>query len=133
MATVQLDIEIDADADSVWKVVGGFATAPERMTPGWVSSCVADGGVRVVTLRNGIIVRERLIAVDEHRRRIVYSVVGDTVRPVHDNASMQVFATGPGRSRLVWIHDVLPDELAELLHTNMSEAVDVMRNALADS
>lgn len=131
MATVWMDIEIDADADVVWKAVGDFATAPERITPGWVSACVADAGVRVVTLRDGIIVRERLVAVDEEHRRIVYSIIGDTVQPVHDNASMQVFAISPGRCRLVWIHDVLPDELAELLYPNMSAAADVIRETLA--
>ncbi|MEU7145918.1 SRPBCC family protein [Nocardia sp. NPDC046473] len=131
MATVQMDIDIDADADVVWKVVGDFATAPERITPGWVSACVADADVRVVTLQNGIIVRERLVAIDEERRRIVYSIIGDTVQPAHSNASMQICATGPGRSRLVWIHDVLPDELAELLYTNMSDAVHVIRETLA--
>jgi hypothetical protein len=30
----------------------------------------------------------------------------------HHNASAQVIADGPGRTRFVWIADVLPDEVA---------------------
>jgi hypothetical protein len=39
-------------------------------------------------------------------------VVEGRLPPVHHHASFQVFAQGESRSRLVWITDVLPHELA---------------------
>ena len=44
------------------------------------------------------------------RRRLGWSVVGG--RLTHHNASLQVFADGEGRSRVVWIADLLPNDLA---------------------
>jgi len=61
---------------------------------------------------DGTVVRERRVCVDHDTRRIVYAVVGGSVQPDHDNASPQVVADGERRCRLVWIRDVLPDELA---------------------
>jgi hypothetical protein len=43
---------------------------------------------------------------------------------------MQVVADGDARSRLVWIHDVLPDELAAPVHAAMQEAAGVIARKL---
>jgi hypothetical protein len=40
---------------------------------------------------------------------------------------MQVFAEEPGRSRFVWIHDVLPDELAPQLAAAMEQGLKVVK------
>ena len=64
-------------------------------------------------------------------RRIVYSVVGDGPGPAHDNASMQVFADGNESGRLVWIHDVLPDELAPSIEAAVSQGLTVIEETLA--
>lgn len=74
--------------------------------------------------------RERLVAVDDQERRIVYAVMGDTMRPAHDNASMQVYADGENRSRFVWIHDVLPDDLATPLRAAMEQGGEVIKRTL---
>jgi hypothetical protein len=83
-----------------------------------------------VRFANGMVARERLVAVDDEQRRVVYAVVGDTLRPDHDNAAMQVVADGDARSRLVWIHDVLPDELAAPMHAAMQQAAEVIARTL---
>ncbi|MER8404701.1 hypothetical protein NKH16_08080 [Mesorhizobium sp. M1307] len=44
---------------------------------------------------------------------------------------MQVFAEGEGRSRLVWIHDTLPDELGAWLAAAMDQLVPVFQQTLA--
>jgi hypothetical protein len=72
------------------------------MARGHVMSSHADGGVRVVTFASGTVARERLIAREETARRIVYSLIGDTVCPEHDDAAMQILADGAGRCRFVW-------------------------------
>jgi hypothetical protein len=43
---------------------------------------------------------------------------------------MQVFADGQRRSRFVWIHDVLPDELAASLHAAMEYGSGLIKRTL---
>ena len=69
-----------------------------------------EEGARVVTFGNGLVARELIVDVDDQARRLVWAVVGG--RPSHHNASLQVFAEGERRSRVVWIADLLPDDLA---------------------
>src|SRR5256885_5355119 len=112
MASVRTEIAIDIDPDLVWRVIGDWANGPVDMARGHVLSSHADGEVRLVTFASGTVARERLIARDEAARRIVYSLIGDTVCPEHDNAAMQIVADGAGRCRFVLSRDVLPDALA---------------------
>jgi hypothetical protein len=129
MGTVSREIVIDASPDAVWAAVGDFATGPLRTTPGVFTDCrLEEPGVRALTFADGTVVRERLIARDEDARRIVWAWLADDV--THDNTSMQVFADGPGRSRLVWIHDTLPDELTTWLAAAMDAAAPSFRSAL---
>lgn len=132
---VRIELSIGANADDVWAVVRDFVAGPLRMAPGYVVETkvidTQDGtDTRVVTFASGAVVRERLVAVDDQQRRIVYAVIGDTMRPDHDNASMQVYADGENRSRFVWIHDVLPDDLAMPLRAAMEQGGDVIKRTL---
>ena len=61
-----------------------------------------------------------------------YSMVGDTVRPGHDNAVMQIVPDGADRCRFIWTRDVLPDELAEPFRTAMEEASVFIKRTLED-
>lgn len=130
MASIRTEFEIDVDADRVWRVIGDWADGPVGMARGHVVSSQVDGDVRVVAFARGTIARERLIARDEERRRIVYSLIGDTVCPEHDNTAMQIVPDGDGRCRFVWSRDVLPDELAGPLHAAMEEAARVIKRTL---
>jgi hypothetical protein len=58
------------------------------------------------------VVRALIVDVDDETRRLAYAVVEGRLPLVHHHASFQVFAEGESRSRLVWITDVLPHELA---------------------
>jgi hypothetical protein len=90
-----------ADAARVWKTAGNWENGPAAMARGHVVSSRAEGPERVVTFADGRTARERLITRDDEARRIVYTVIGDTVRPDHDNAIMHVVADGEDRCRLV--------------------------------
>jgi hypothetical protein len=57
--------------------------------------------------------------------------VGGGAGAPHDSTSMQVFADGETRSRLVWIHDTLPDELTGWLSTAMDQIAPVFQRVLA--
>jgi hypothetical protein len=93
-------------------------------------ACETDGDIRVVTFAKGTIARERLVARDETARRIVYSLIGDTVRPEHDNTAMHIVADGAERCRFIWCRDVLPDDLATPLHAAMEEAAPIIKRTL---
>ncbi|WP_336156692.1 SRPBCC family protein [Amycolatopsis sp. VC5-11] len=130
MASIREEAVIESSADDVWEVIGDFVAGPRRMAPGFVLDSRAEDDCRIVTFADGTVVRERRIGVDHDTRRIVYSVVGGDVRPEHDNASMQVLADGEQRCRLVWIRDVLPDQLAAPMSKTMSAGLAVIKRTL---
>jgi len=127
MASVRTEFLIEADVERVWQVIRDFESGPVRMAPGYVVGCTVEADVRVVTFASGVVARERLIGIEEDARRIVYTLIGDTIRPEHDTASMQVLAEGVGHARFVWIHDVLPDDFAEPLRAAMIEGGEVIK------
>ena len=130
MASIQIEFDVEADSSPVWQVIGDWADGPVRMAPGFVASCEADGDVRVVTFADGFVARERLVSRDDQARRIAYSLIGDTARPEHDNAVMQVVAEGPNRCRFLWSRDVLPHDAADALRAAMERAAPIIKGAL---
>ncbi|MET9515854.1 SRPBCC family protein [Streptomyces sp. NPDC002994] len=131
MASVIREVSIDAPAGRCWDLLGDFAAGPQRFAPGYVTgSRLTEPGERLVTFATGDVVRERLIAIDNQARRIVWAWTGDNVQPVHNNSSIQVFAHGPDRSRLVWIHDVLPDELVAGLTSAIDGGLPIIKQTL---
>jgi hypothetical protein len=130
MASIHTEFIVDADATQVWKIIGDWASGPVEMARGHVVSSRAEGPVRVVTFADGRVARERLITRDDENRRIVYAVIGDTVRPDHDNAVMHIVAEGNGRCRFIWSRDVLPDELAEPFLASMRQASPIIKRTL---
>ena len=90
-----------------------------------------DGDARIVTFANGNVAREQLVDCDEARRRLVYAIANERVS--HYNASVQVVADGETRTRLIWIVDVLPHEIAAHIDAQMDQAALAMQKALARS
>ncbi|MGW4774531.1 SRPBCC family protein [Nocardia sp. NPDC004278] len=134
MASVQKEIIIDVDPAAVWAIISDFTDGPVRMAPGFVTdSRLDEPDVRVVTFADGTVVRERLIALDDERRRFVFSIIGDTIQPAHDNASMQVVPHGDGHSRFVWIHDVRPDDLTIPMGAVMDRALSIFKQTVESS
>lgn len=129
MATVIREIVIDAAAERVWDAIGDFAGGPMRTSPGAFVGCtLEEPGVRALTFADGKVVRERLIGRDDQARRIVWAWIDPGV--AHDNTSMQVFDEGGDRSRVVWIHDTMPDDLSGWLASAMDDLVPVLKRAL---
>ncbi len=133
MASISKEVVIESSAEDVWEVIGDFAAGPRRMAPGFVVDTRVEADCRIVTFADGTVVRERRVSVDHDTRRIVYAVVGGDVQPDHDNASMQVLADGERRCRLVWIRDVLPDELGASMDEAMSHGLGVIKRTLDDT
>jgi carbon monoxide dehydrogenase subunit G len=127
MPSIHKDIAIDAPAAEVWAAVADFGALHRRLVPGFALDAHLDGGARVVTFANGTVARELLVDCDDARRRLVYAAVSERVK--HYNASVQVLADGETRSRLVWIVDVLPNEIAPYIEAQMNRAALAMQKA----
>jgi carbon monoxide dehydrogenase subunit G len=128
MASIHKEIAIDADPDAVWDAVRDFGAVHRRLVPGFVRDARLDGDARVVTFANGNVARELLVDCDESRRRLVYAVVSERVK--QHSASVQVFGDGVAGSRLVWIVDVLPREIAPYMDAQMDQAAAAMQRTL---
>src|ERR1700730_6831040 len=110
MASIRRDIYIKASAESTLAAIRDVGAVHTRLAPGCGVDTRLEEGARVVTFGNGLVARELIVDVDDTARRLVWAVVGG--RPTHHNASLQVFPHGAAGSRVVWIADLLPDELA---------------------
>ncbi len=133
MATIIKETVVDAPADAVWGALRDFGAVHERVAPGFVVDSRLEGAVRTVTFFNGAVARETLVGVDDGARRLAYAVVESGLGLRHHNASVSVVPEGDGRSRFVWVTDVLPDEAAPVVAGMMEQGLDVMRRALAAS
>ena len=102
----------------------------ERLVPGYVIETRLEGDTRTLTFANGAEVRELIVAVDDETRRLAYAVVGGRMALAHHHASLQVIGEGAGRSRLVWITDVLPHDLAAEVAVRMERGAAVMKQTL---
>jgi len=129
MATIRKETLIDAPAKRVWDAVRDVGAVHERLAPGFVVDTRLEAGARVVTFGNGLVARELIVDVDDGARRLAWAVV-DSPRLSHHNASMQVFDDGGGRSRVVWIADLLPDEVAPDIRGLIEQGMAVMKRTL---
>jgi carbon monoxide dehydrogenase subunit G len=129
MATIHKEFEVPAPGDTVWAALRDFGNV-HKLAAGFVTDSRIDegGAVRHVTFANGMQARERLVTRDDAARRIVYTVEGG--RPSHYNGAMQVAEGAPGRTRLLWTVDILPDALAAAIEQMMDHGCQAMRSAL---
>jgi hypothetical protein len=128
MASIHRDIPIDARPGDVWAAVRDFGAVHRRLAPGFVLDARLDGEARIVTFANGTIARELLVDCDDSSQRLVYAVISERVK--HYNASVQVTADGEARTRLIWVVDLLPNDIAPYIAGQMDQAALAMRKAL---
>jgi carbon monoxide dehydrogenase subunit G len=128
MASIHKEIIIDARPDDVWDALRDFGALHTRLVPGFVLDTKLDGDARIVTFSNGTVARELFVDCDDARRRLVYAVVSERLK--QHSASIQVFADGDSRSRVTWIADVLPNEIAPYISSQMDLGVSAMQNKL---
>jgi carbon monoxide dehydrogenase subunit G len=129
MATIYKEFIVEADATQVWDALRDFGAVHTRLAPGFVTDCRLEGDVREITFGNGAVARELFVGLDEAARRLCYTVVGS--QATHHNASAQVFPEGEGRTRFVWITDLLPDTHATYVDAMMTQGGAVMQKTLS--
>ena len=128
MASIRKEFTIDASPATVWAALRDVGALHTRLVPGFVVDTKLEEGARIVTFGNGMVARELIVDVDDEARRLVWSVVGGRFQ--HHNASAQVFDAGNGRSRFVWIADLLPDEIAGDIRALIEQGSAVIQKTL---
>jgi carbon monoxide dehydrogenase subunit G len=127
MASIHREISIDAPPEQVWSAVRDVGALHTRLVPGFVTDTKLEDGARVVTFANGSVARELILDVDDDTRRMAWAAVG--TRMTHHNASLQLFAEN-GRTRGVWIADLLPHELAPVITSMIEQGLAAMKRAM---
>ena len=133
MASIHKDIPIDAHPDHVWDAVRDFGAVHTRLAPGFVTDARLEGDTRIVTFADGMVAREQLVDCDEARRRLVYAIANERVSHYSELHPVQVNADGDTRSRLIWIVDVLPNEIAPYIDAQMNQGALAVQKALGRS
>ena len=128
MASIRKEIFVDARAESVWAAIRDVGALHTRLVPGFVVDTRLEGDARIVTFGNGMVVRELIVDLDDAARRLAWSARGGQLS--HHNASVQVLADGDGKSRIVWIADLLPNERAGDIRAMIEQAAAIMKPTL---
>ena len=110
MASIHEQLAIEVGADEAWAALRLVGEPHKLFAPVLVDGHL-DGDTRTVKFANGMVVQERILDVDDNRRRVAYSAVNGPGMTYH-HASMQVLDAGPGRCLFVWITDFLPPDIA---------------------
>jgi uncharacterized protein YndB with AHSA1/START domain len=128
MASIHKEVVIDAPPERIWDAIRDVGAIHTRLARQFVVDTKLENDSRLVTFANGAVVRERIVDIDDDARRLAYAVV--EWRATHHNASMQVFSDGVDRARLVWIADLLPHDLADLVSGMMDHGCAAMKHTL---
>jgi hypothetical protein len=112
--------------------VRDFGAVHRRLAPGFALDAQIKDDARIVTFANGSVAREVLVDCDDTRQRLVYAVISERVK--NYNASVQVAADseaqGKACARLIWIVDLLPNDIAPYIADQMDQAARAMQKAL---
>jgi hypothetical protein len=128
MASIRKEILTAAHPDQVWDALRDVGALHTRLVPGFVVDTKLKPGERIVTFKNGIVVRELIVSIDDRTRRLAWAAIAAPL--THYNASAQVFADALNQTRVVWIADLLPDEAAPSIEGMMTEGMAAMKTAL---
>jgi len=128
MATIYREFTVDTPVDQAWSAIRDFGAIHRRLAVGFVTDTQLEGTIRTVTFSNGFVVKEQLISVDDTLRRLVYTSIGG--RASHHNAFFQVFPDGTGKSRILWVTDLLPDEVAVPVGQMVDAGIEAIKRTL---
>ena len=128
MATIHKEIKIARGKEFVWDAIRDVGAIHKRLVPGFVVDCKLEGDSRIVTFANGMVVRELIVDVDDETCRHSWSARGEPL--THHNASIQVFSDGRDKCRVVWIADLMPNEVAEAIGEMVQHGLNTMKQTL---
>lgn len=121
------EIVVKATVEQAWDAMRDIGPLHTRLVPSFVVDTRLEPGARV-TFANGRVVRERIVTINDEAHRLVWSATGDRLE--HHNASAEVVAGLDGRTRVVWVADLLPESMAEAVNQLMDHGMAAMQVAL---
>jgi carbon monoxide dehydrogenase subunit G len=134
MASFVSELVVEAPAASCWDAIRDFEALHKRLAPGFITDLEMIGPrERKITFFMGAVATEFLVDSDDAHMRLAYTVTESPMGSSHHNASIQVVPEGEGQCRLVWITDVLPDELGERSGELMETGIRVIKRTLEAS
>jgi len=128
MASIRKEMEIDRSKEFVWDAIRDVGAIHKRLVPGFVVDCKLEGDSRIVTFANGMVARELIVDVDDKTCRHSWSARGEPL--THHNASIQVFSRGDDKCRVVWIADLMPNEVVETVGEMIQRGLETMKRTL---
>jgi Polyketide cyclase / dehydrase and lipid transport len=127
MASIHVETQIAVAPELAWDALQDWAAVHERLAPGFVTDARVDGDSRIVTFFTGTTLTERILAVDDERRRLVWSIIDGPY--AHHNGAAQVIDHN-GSTLFAWTTDLLPDETADRTRELMERGLDVIKATL---
>jgi carbon monoxide dehydrogenase subunit G len=109
MASIYKEFLVNASPQFVWEAIKDAGAVHVRLAQGFVTDTVLQGDTRTVMFANGFVVQEQVVSINDEMRRFVYRAVGG--RASHHNAFFQIFPASNGKSKVLWVTDLLPDEM----------------------
>jgi carbon monoxide dehydrogenase subunit G len=128
MASIRKEIQVRRTRRVVWDAIRDVGAIHKRLVPGFVVDCRLEGNSRYLTFGNGMTIREVIVDVDDENFRHSWSARGEPF--THHNASIQVFAEDDNTCRLVWIADLLPNEIAGTVAQMIEQGLRTMKATL---
>jgi hypothetical protein len=136
MAYATASLEVQATADRVWRLIGGFNSLPDWLPLIPASELTEGGRVRHLKTADGHQIVERLQVFDEKERSYSYSIV-EAPFPVTDYVAticVQAVA-GTDSSLVTWSGRFSPvgvsdEEVVQLFHGIYKEGLTALRESL---
>ena len=128
MASIHHQVAVEVSTDKAWAALRVVGEAHKLFAPVLVDGRL-EGDIRTVRFANGMVLRERIIDIDDDRRRVAYSALDAPGLTFH-HASMQIVEAGPGRCQFVWITDFLPAEARNNLLPLIEQGTSALKKNL---
>ena len=128
MASIFKELAVEVPFKEAWAALRRVGEAHRLFAPVLVDAQL-DGEIRTVRFANGMIVQERILDVDDERRRVAYTALNGPGMMYH-HASMQVLDAGPKRCLFVWITDFFPAEISDNLRSLIEQGAKALKSNL---
>jgi len=131
MASIYRKFEVSASAEFAWQAIRDVGAVHERLAKGFVVQTTLDGDVRTVTFANGFVVQERIVAIDDEHKRLVYSAING--RASHHNAYFQVSSKTPDVAHITWVTDLLPEEMKAPIEQMVDQGIKSIQRTIGEA
>lgn len=106
MATVFRTAYLNVTPQEAWARIASVDKLHEIMPA--IIACSVDGERRTCNFENGVVLSERIVAVDPDLMRVAYTITDSPFNFEYHSASMQIVADCEG-ARILWTTDLKPD------------------------